>query len=43
VRNSPFSILRLIFLRTTFVPNDFERFSIEIIGISPVKYWINYA
>jgi hypothetical protein len=36
VRNSPFSILRLIFLRTTFVPNDFDRFSIEIIGISPV-------
>ena len=36
VRNSPFSILRLIFLRTTFVPNDFDKFSIEMIGISPV-------
>jgi hypothetical protein len=38
VRNSPFSILRLIFLRTTFVPNDFDRFSIEIMLISPVRY-----
>ncbi len=43
VRNSPFSILRLIFLRTTFVPNDFDRFSIEIIWISPLLHWINYA
>jgi|GEM_PF-1906250 len=43
VRNSPFSILRVIFLRTIFVPNDFDRFSIEIIGISPVIYWINYT
>lgn len=42
VRNSPFSILRVIFLRTTFVPNDFDRFSIEIIGISPAWYSINY-
>jgi hypothetical protein len=43
VRNSPFSILRLILLRTTFVPNDFDRFSIEIIGISPFLHWINYT
>ncbi|MCZ7404665.1 MAG: hypothetical protein O8C67_07000 [Candidatus Methanoperedens sp.] len=35
VRNSPFSILRLIFRRTMLVPNAFERFSIEIIWISP--------
>ncbi len=35
VRNSPFSIFRLIFFRTTLVPNVFERFSIDIMLISP--------
>jgi len=35
VRNSPFSILRLIFLRTIFVPNIFESFSTEMMMNSP--------
>jgi len=32
VRNSLCSILRLIFLKTMFVPKAFERFSMDIIG-----------
>ncbi len=35
VRNSPCSILRLMFRRTILVPNAFERFSMEIIWKSP--------
>jgi hypothetical protein len=41
VRNSPFFISRLIFRRTIFVPNIFERLVMDIMVDSPVINLIN--